>query len=242
MAYITLLTVCTNSSGLDSGKLVHKHLREKQVQLTLPLCNALIKFYGKCQDLPAAFSVFDNARKLLKPNTVTYICLLTACVQSKNLDRGKQVHQLISGLYDIPSDLYDALYIRCGDPVMALNMFQEMKQRGILLSPTTYTSILSASLSLLFGKQIHSEITNTGVLTTSSLRNALINMYSKFNDVGSAFQLYTETKQQLVPDAVTYICLLTGCANTGDLHRGHELHRIIVENQQQPFEHVHQMW
>ncbi len=236
VAYITLLTVCTNSSDLASGKLVHKHLREKQVQLTLPLCNALIKFYGKCQDLPAAFSVFDNARQILKPNTVTYVCLLTSCAQSKNLERGKQVHQLIiSELIEIPSDLYDALismYIKCRDPVTALNLFQEMKQRGTLLTSVTYTSILSASPSLLFGKQIHTEITNTQVQMTSTLRNALINMYSKFNDVGSAFQLYTETKQQLVPDAVTYMCLLNGCANTGDLNRGHELHCTIVENQQ----------
>ncbi len=56
-------------------------------------------------------------------------------------------------------------------------------------------------------------------------------MYGKCKNLDTAFELYQEMKQLgLKQDDVTFTCLLTACADVGDLRRGKQLHQDIVNS------------
>ncbi len=70
----------------------------------------------------------------LKPDDVTFTCLLTACADVSDLSRGKQVHQDIvnSGIQPtltLQNSLIN-MHGRCKDQDIAFQLYQEMKQRG----------------------------------------------------------------------------------------------------------------
>ncbi len=90
ITYISLLKACAILLDLARGEQIHQEIINKQVEITVPLQSALISFYVKCGKPDCAFALFDQMKqKQMQPSSFTYISLLAACANTKNLFKGR---------------------------------------------------------------------------------------------------------------------------------------------------------
>ncbi len=112
------------------------------------------------------------------------------------------------------------MFIKCGDSSSALQLWNDRKLYCIQPDHISYSCLLPACTSLLQVKQLHNEIMDSKVELNSILCTGIINTFVKFGDFDSVFQLYDQTKHKLIPDSVTFVCLLTACSNKAAIQRG----------------------
>src|ERR1700689_2194107 len=108
-----------------------------------------------------------------------------------------------------------------------------MHEVGLQPDAVTYLTVLTACTAagnLLLGKEIHQALLNNKIPCTVQLQTALIKMYGKCKEMDIAFKLYQDMKQLgLKPSDVTFMCLLTACADCGDLTHGKQLHQNVIQ-------------
>ena len=241
VTYIVVLTACANMKALQLGRQVHRHIvaiSNGQHQLSAKLANVLLNFYGKCGALDDARAIFDampqrtvvdwtamiaaytqNDRneealqmfELMKqhgvqPNDITYNVVLTVCANMKSLQFGRQVHAQITGAN---------------------------RQRNL-------PSELATSLINFYGKcgelgdarAIFDRTSRPSVITWSTLMHA----YSQNGSNEEAIRTFEQmTQQGIEPDDITYIVVLTACANMKALEYGQQVHeRIVSANKDRP--------
>ncbi|KAJ7565562.1 hypothetical protein O6H91_02G065400 [Diphasiastrum complanatum] len=86
-------------------------------------------------------------------------------------------------------------YAKHGYSASALQLFEDMQQKGIEPNKITLVSILNACASaetLAMGKQIHSHILHKGFSSDVVLGTALINMYGKCGSLEEALKVFQE--------------------------------------------------
>lgn len=59
---VSVLPACAQLKDLESGRFVHELVKEKGLQMYLPIRNALIDMYAKCGSLEEASRVFDDEK------------------------------------------------------------------------------------------------------------------------------------------------------------------------------------
>ncbi len=112
VTYICLLSACSNSVMPNTGKLIHAELLNSQLQISLPLHNALITFYGCCGLIDEASSIVE---KLLDSNIPLKLDTWNAII---------------------------AAYSHNGYAKQALQIFDKMQHYNIMPDSFTFASVL----------------------------------------------------------------------------------------------------
>ncbi|THG00559.1 hypothetical protein TEA_023086 [Camellia sinensis var. sinensis] len=134
--YITMVSIisaCANLGALNTGKWIHKLVRNKGLETNVSITNALIDMYAKCGNIDLARDAFnklphksvvswtsiigacashghgDDALKLftkmkeegIRPNSFTFISVLTACRHSGLVEEGKKHFESMTKDYSI---------------------------------------------------------------------------------------------------------------------------------------------
>ncbi len=229
VTFLHLLKACANFADLQGGKKVHQELQKFNIPMTKGLYNAVINMYCKCGEFPPALDLLKQMKGSgLSPDSTTYSTLLFNCT---DLKAGELLHAEITEnnllLIQVVRNSLIHMYGQCGMLDKALKVFKDTKE---LVEPnsTTYTCLVTAcaiSRDLHQGKLLHEEIRNkSSIKLTSVLRNAIVNMYCKCEDLDSALQLYRETKDELLPNTATFVALLSACANMAMIETGKLIH------------------
>ncbi|CAL9083647.1 unnamed protein product [Musa acuminata var. zebrina] len=96
---------------------------------------SMISGYLQLNQLDEGFRLFDEMRKVgVEPNKVTVMSLLSACGQSRALERGRRLHSRILE-HGWESDLavgnsVVSMYAKCGDTINARDAFEKMPARN----------------------------------------------------------------------------------------------------------------
>uniref|UniRef100_A0ACD5ZC14 Uncharacterized protein n=1 Tax=Avena sativa TaxID=4498 RepID=A0ACD5ZC14_AVESA len=94
----------------------------------------------------------------------------------------------------------------------AVGLFLLMLRSALSPNSTTLISILVTSESMVEVGQIHGLATTLGLLTETSLGNALLTMYSRSGDLCSAWQAFKMVQEK---DAITWTSMMQAFANHG---------------------------
>ncbi|KXG37111.2 hypothetical protein SORBI_3001G010000 [Sorghum bicolor] len=94
----------------------------------------------------------------------------------------------------------------------ALNMFLLMRRSAVSPNIRTLISILVISESTAEVKQIHGLVITFGLLSETSLGNALLTMYSRSGDLMSAWSAFEKLEEK---DAITWTSIVQAFANHG---------------------------
>lgn len=152
----------------------------------------------------------DDARKLFdripERNVVCWTSMISGCTQS-------------------------------GEFKESIELFREMQMAGVRADDTTIASVVSSCAqlgALTQGRYIHKycDVNNIGNLL--SVKNALIDMYSKCGDVQKAFQVFQVLTQ---PDVISWSTMISGLAINGysqealDLFSKMELSGEVMPNE-----------
>ncbi len=209
--------------------------------MTPILCVSLISMFSHCGDLEAALKVYQQTKQqILKTDAdKLFISLLTSASMQSDLVKGKLIHKEIteSNIKMTPAlrNTIINMYGQCNDFPAALEFHHETKH-SVLPDEITYTCLLAACAThanLANGKKIHQEAALSGIKFSPMLRNAVLSMYGACGELNTALQIYYETKEQLKPTDVTYICLLSACSNSVMPNTGKLIHAELLNSQWQ---------
>ncbi|KAH7284539.1 hypothetical protein KP509_34G058900 [Ceratopteris richardii] len=152
---------------------------------------------------------FNHALNLYKTNMktfqslcdgYTFVALLKACAQLKDVGTGSELHANISGTRLLESDIFVGnalidMYSKCGLMNKAQEVFDSLPARDVI----SWTSLIAG--------------------------------YSKHNFAEKAMECYDQMQLTgIIPNAITYVCILKACGTSGDLDMGFEIHSEICRN------------
>ncbi|GMI98215.1 EMBRYO DEFECTIVE 2744 [Hibiscus trionum] len=185
---VKLLKVSADTKNLVLGKSIHSHLiviNQTSLGSSIQPLNSLINLYVKCNQIPAAQKVFE---RMPERNLVSWCSLMVG-------------------------------YLQTGFSLEVLKLFKNMVL-GDGLKPNEYViavvfSACSDSGKALEGRQFHGFVVKSGLAFHQYVKNALINMYSKFSDAEGAMRVFS-----LVPgyDVYSYNSVLSGLLQQGFLN------------------------
>ncbi|KAJ7541357.1 hypothetical protein O6H91_10G055900 [Diphasiastrum complanatum] len=97
---------------------------------------AMIAGYAKQQNGEESLKLFHRMKQAgIKPNKVTFVCILSACSSVRALELGKQIHfEIIEAGVEAELNVGTALvdmYAKCGDLVQAQQIFDQMPSPNV---------------------------------------------------------------------------------------------------------------
>ncbi|KAK0594903.1 hypothetical protein LWI29_001717 [Acer saccharum] len=221
--YPRVLKACARMGSIRVGEAVHRDAVRFGFGYDMFVHNALVDMYAKCGDIVKARRVFD---KIACKDLISWNSMLTG-------------------------------YIRHGLLVEALDIFRGMIQNGFQPDSVALSAVL-AKARLRIGVQIHGWVVRHGVEWNLSVANSLIAIYSNNGKLDQARWLFNHMPERdvvcwntiisvhcndpevltyfeqlerddVLPDNVTFVSLLSACAHQGLVKDGERLFSIMRE-------------
>lgn len=229
--FATVLTSCIGASGFELGKQIHSLIVKTNYESHIYVGSSLLDMYAKAGRIHEARGVFeclpehdvvsctaiisgyaqlgldqeaiDLFRKLqmegMSSNYVTYASVLTALSGLAALDHGKQVHNHVLR-FEVPS------YI-----VLQNSLIDMYSKCG----------------NLNYSRRVFDNMSERTVISW----NAMLVGYSKHGMGKEVVELFQKMREQneIKPDSVTLLAVLTGCSHGGMENRGLEIFDNLVD-------------
>ncbi|PIN13601.1 hypothetical protein CDL12_13778 [Handroanthus impetiginosus] len=235
-------TSVTNSLISMYGKCRNLTMAERlfhQTNHDIASWNSLISSYTENGNSFEALNLFDEMiSKGLKPNTATLVTLLSACVQTASLEKGRKIHDYIreTGIpYEVSlaTSLID-MYAKCGridlakeifdsmneKDVITWNIFRQMEENDARPNELTFLAVLSAcahaglvdEAEILFNKMKEYD-----VVPTLKHYSCMVDLYGRLGHLDEAEAL--TLSMPFAPDGGIWGSLLTACKmhNNGEI-------------------------
>ncbi|XP_024522299.1 pentatricopeptide repeat-containing protein At2g13600 [Selaginella moellendorffii] len=193
---IVVLGACTSDQHLDFGKRIQKRVSEgNHAQPATALQNSLVNMYAKCGCLEAAKKSFDEMEQDTR-SVVSWNAMISAYIQNSR-------------------------------DVEALELYKQMCQAAEPDS-FTFSSVLTACSNLNAleeGKLVHHQVEATGMELDGVLGSALITMYGKCEDSGSARLVFEKLveEQRTSMDVVCWNAMISAYSQCGCSSEAFEL-------------------
>lgn len=123
-----------------------------------------------------------------------------------------------------------AAFAQHGQVNRALQLLEQVRVEGLEQDEVMFISILSACVdpsACLDGKRIHVCIISCGFDADVSIGNALLNMYKRCGSIEESLILFARMDNQ---NDVTFISMLSVCADQAALQEGKWLHSCVAES------------
>lgn len=200
-SFITTLKSCSRELCSSIGEGLHGIVLRSGFMSFIDLRNALLHFYCVCGRINDARKVFDKM-----PQSVDAVSFST----------------LMNG------------YLQVSKKALALDLFRIMRKSEVPVNVSTLLSFLSAISDLgdLSGAEsAHGLCIKIGLDSDLHLITALIGMYGKIGDIGSARRIFDYTIRK---DVVTWNCMIDQYAKTGLLEESVWLLRQMKYERMKP--------
>ena len=230
ITFIHALSGCISHVNLVTGKKMHVYIIYRNLDSDIITSTSLISMYDRCGSLTDAREVFHrmpirnvvtwnalisgyaqhgygkNAlvcfecmkHEGISPQPISFVCALKACASIRACDKGRTIH---------------------------LEIIERDFLGGNVLVSTTLVDMYAKCGELSSAKRVFNALYFHDVATW----NALIAGYVDHGQSKEALDCYTQMRcKGLLPDPVTFVCILKACGSIGEVEKGHELHDEIV--------------
>ncbi|XP_011629106.1 pentatricopeptide repeat-containing protein ELI1, chloroplastic-like [Amborella trichopoda] len=200
-----VLMACSSIVGLREGQQVHSHLIKQGFSIgNVYVQNSLMHMYSSCDKLHFARQVFDEmpVKSLVSWNT------------------------MIAGYSKLNAHVFVP---DCRGLQDAILLYALMRHRCISPDKFTFTVVLRACASVpavLEGHQVHAHVVKFGLESDGFVKNGMVDMYSKFGDMGYARKVFDEIPNK---DLVSWNALIAGFIRLGDMGSAEALFRDMAE-------------
>lgn len=207
-----VLSACSKAKDLETGKQVHRYLKECQIQPNLVLENALIDMYAACGEMSVSLEIFDNMKTR---DVISWTIVVTGFANSGQMDLARKYFDHMSERdYVSWTALIDG-YLRVNRFKEALELFRDMQTSKIKPDEFTIVSILTACAhlgALELGEWIKAYIDRHKIKKDTFVGNALISLYFKCGNVEKGKCIFDEMPQR---DKYTWTAMIVGLAING---------------------------
>ncbi|CAN8325884.1 unnamed protein product [Cochlearia groenlandica] len=217
-----VLKACGGIGSIQIGEAIHRDLVKEGYGYDVFVLNALVDMYSKCGDIVKGRIVFDM---IPEKDYVSWNSMLTGYLHHGLLDE-------------------------------AMHVFRLMVREGVEPDKVAISSVLARVLSLKHGRQLHGWAIRRGMECELSVANSLIVLYAKRGKLSQAcfifdhmlerdtvswnaiisthckdpngLQYFEEMQRANArPDGITFVSVLSLCANTGMIEVGERLFSMM---------------
>ncbi|KAG8370923.1 hypothetical protein BUALT_Bualt13G0033800 [Buddleja alternifolia] len=210
---IGVVTACTQSEDLKLGREFHRYVRDRGLNMTVPLGNALMDMYIKCGNLEEAKALFEGMRE---KTMVSWTTMVVGYAKLGYLDVARRLFNEMLEKDVVPWNAMISAYVQAQRGKEALSLFHEMQAMNVNPDEVTMVSCLSACAqlgALDVGIWIHRYIEKHNLSLNVVLGTALVDMYAKCGNITKALQVFHEILER---NALTYTAIIGGLALHGD--------------------------
>ncbi|KAJ8752221.1 hypothetical protein K2173_003829 [Erythroxylum novogranatense] len=209
--YPSVLKACSENLDLIFGREIHDSIKSSDHRWDLFVNNSLISMYGKIGELDVACQLFNE---MPKRDAVSWNAVISSYAAKGMWKEAFQIFEKMSGESDnlniITWNTIIGGCLRTGNFNGALRLLSQLRYCGSHLDSVALIVGLSACSHIKAikpGREIHGFAVRCYFDGFDNLRNALITMYSRCNDLRHAYMLFRLVKSKTV---VTWNSILSG--------------------------------
>jgi pentatricopeptide repeat protein len=193
-------------------------------KLNTALFRTMAKACNMHNQYPKTVSLWkDMQRDRVVPDEVCFGTISQACSKIGDSQTAAQLidywHQ--GKLQFTPSVVHCINLVKAVQEVDQLQKLWHLIQKyQVILTPILCTTIFTTCANIgppgiSIGKDVHSHLNTAMVGMDVILLNTIINMYDKCGQPSLALEFFTQHRQQVRPDSITYSTILAACGNVG---------------------------
>uniref|UniRef100_A0A7N0U1A5 DYW domain-containing protein n=1 Tax=Kalanchoe fedtschenkoi TaxID=63787 RepID=A0A7N0U1A5_KALFE len=224
------LSACSGLEDLRLGKRIHGYIVRAEFNTSAVVGNALISMYSKSGGVVSARKIVDQGTSS-SLNIIAFTALLDGYMKLGDVNPARQIFDSSKDRDVVAWTAMIVGYVQNGLQNEAIELFKSMLSEGPRPNNFTLAAMLSVSSSLAslnHGKQIHASALRTGEVSSVSVGNALITMYSKSGNIDNAKCVFRQVNQNR--DTVTWTSMIIALAQHG---RGDEAIDLFEKMQKQ---------
>ncbi|KAF3780356.1 Pentatricopeptide repeat-containing protein [Nymphaea thermarum] len=227
-ALATVLGSCSNKKNMNLGVQVHAYAIKNGFGLAVPVANALVSLYVKCENVEAANLLFET---MPMRDIISWTTMVTAYSQMGHISRARNLFDAMPERNIVSWNSMMTAYIRHGYGEQGLKLYIVMLREEGRIRPDwiTFSILLNACADLAtlkHGRQIFNHITKLGLDVNVSVANGLIAMYSKCGRIKEASTVFDLIVDK---DLVSWNSLMTGYAQHGQGKRVIEIFEKMLQ-------------
>eukprot|EP00250_Pteridium_aquilinum_P014480 c22017_g2_i1 orf=2-2236(-) len=230
VTFVSSLSACAIAADLKTGQEMHTTIESTNYITDTLVANALVHMYGKCGSMSNARALFD---RIPHRDVTSWNVLLSVLSEHGN---GQEVLDLFHQmeLEAIQPDIISFICVL--DACAAMNALEDGQyiHRAIIVSGREQDMVLENSLISLYVNcgavdEAHDAFSNMPHFNVISW-NMIIAAFSQRGYSEEVFDYYKRMQgENVMADAITYMCILTSCARKTAPEEGNRIHAIIID-------------
>ncbi|KAL4591257.1 hypothetical protein LXL04_004215 [Taraxacum kok-saghyz] len=198
--------------GLSLGRWIHCQVLTVGLYSDVHVGVALVQMYASCGYVSDARQVFDE---MPLKDLAAWNAMISAYCKVNEVDKASALFEIMPKRNVISWTSLISGYAHVNKPSEALTLFKRMQKDGVHPDEITMLVTLSACAqlgALNLGEWIHHYINKHNLQKTTSLNNALIDMYAKSGNINKAMEVFKNMKHKCV---ITWTTAISGLASHG---------------------------
>lgn len=222
--YGCLLNCAVKCSKFDFIKKIWEQMKNNSIEPNCIIYTTLIKAYNKMKLYDIALEIFEKISQedKINSNIIIYNAVLDVCVESKNLEKLKEIYEFIKIMSNMcptfpkPNLItYSTIikgFSKCGKMDDAMEIYECLKSQNFQLDEVLFNTLIDGfakANNSQMAIKLYDEMKSYGIKGSSVIYSILIKMYCNGNDMNNAlhyFNLYKTEKHK--PTIVPYTTLI----------------------------------
>ncbi|KAL5070125.1 hypothetical protein RYX36_021012 [Vicia faba] len=230
----SVLSACANLESLKLGKQLHAFIVRADIDISGALGNALISMYAKSGAVKIARTIVE-LRGTSSLNVIAFTSLLNGYVKIGDVNPAREIFDSLKCRDVVAWTAMIVGYAQNGLLNDALELFRLMITEGT--RPNSYTlaallSVFSSLASLDHGKQLHATAIRLEEVSSVSVGNALITMYSRSGCIKDARKVFNQVCTER--DTLTWTSMIIALAQHGLGNKAIELFEEMLKSNLKP--------
>ncbi|GFY84744.1 pentatricopeptide repeat (PPR) superfamily protein [Actinidia rufa] len=188
ISWTAMIAVLSKNGRIDEARTLFNTMPERNIVSW----NAMITGYAQNLRLVEALDLFE---RMPERDVPSWNAMITGFIQNGNLKRAQKLFNDMPHKNVISWTSMITGYVQDGQSEEALKIFSGMVTNGVKPNQGTFVSVLAACSNLAGlgeGQQIHQVICKTVHQNDAFVASALINMYSKCGELGTARKMFED--------------------------------------------------
>nr|GMD61486.1 pentatricopeptide repeat-containing protein At4g14850 [Ipomoea batatas] len=232
ITFCAFLNACSDGFYLKLGMQLHGNVIRRGYGLDISVLNGLIDFYGKCHDVESSELVFDSMDEC---NGVSWCSLLAVYEQNDLGEKALKVFLKAREEGIEPTEFMVSSVLSACAGLAAFELGRSI--HGLVVKAFIEENVFVGSVLVdMYGKcgciedceRAFYEMPERNLITW----NALIGGYAHQGHANMALDLFedmTRKTQDVVPNYVTFVCVLTACSRAGAVETGMDIFEAMKD-------------
>nr|XP_010931126.1 pentatricopeptide repeat-containing protein At3g12770-like [Elaeis guineensis] len=216
---------------LEEGKLMHKLIIEKGVEIKEPVINSLIAMYGKCGEMETARQLFDE---MLGRTAVSWTVMISTYAQNGKFAKALELFICMQAYGVKPTAVTVASMLPACADMMHIKLGMKVHGYSIkngfdldIIMSTALVDMYAKCGCIAEARRVFDEMPERNIVSW----NAMINAFGLHGQVMDALEWFAMMQLNgMKPNGSTFVSLISACSHAGMVAEGLECFKSMSKD------------